>query len=185
MMSSLCTAKKSPEMVQQNTAVMWRFSFEPIISMWLAPSLAMVQVEDGTILMSVWSQFIVNSVHTTSIPILSTTASRNCCFLSAKSAIVYLLWEVVNFLKKNFKCWNNEYAQCLVILTCPPYLVSAPQFNANMNSFAAVIAKWAETHLHGFVQQWNTVAAFHQSPHQANFSTPFLLLHGFRQFYNL
>ena len=149
------------------------YLFELIISMWLAPSLAMVQVEDGIILMPVWSQFIINSVHTSSISILSITASRNCtsyCIFALRGG---------NFSQKKFHKLKQR--------VCPvPYNIDMFTILSKCTSisFAAVIAKRAETPPPLFRTAVKCSCNFHQSPHQANFSVLFLL-HSFQWFFNL
>ena len=78
--------------------------------------------------------------------ILSTTASRNFCFLSAKSVIVYLLWELVmhslNVVDMSI-LQGTGHTRCFNIWNF--FWEKLPQCNANINPFAAIITKRAET----------------------------------------
>ena len=171
-----CTGRKSPSSVQQNIAVIRCLSLTPTISIWLNPSLSIVQVEDGTIWIPVWSQFTISSSHTSSISTVSTIASKNCHFSSAKLVTSYLLWDKVTFLWTNFISWNNKYAQCRVLLMCPPYYTQPMHPGLGIAVSLCCCHSYSyrnNTSIHYFLVWLDTAAIFHQVAHQVK---PFSLL---------
>ena len=84
------------------------------------PYSSIVQVEKGTTLIPVCSQFKMSLAKISSMLIVANTSFRSVFFYSAKFALLALLLGVVAFLCTNFMLFSSEWAHCLLTFACPP-----------------------------------------------------------------
>lgn len=95
-------------------------SVTPTISTCFEPYSSIVQVEKGTTLIPVCSQFKMSLTKILFMLTVANTLFRSVFFCSAKFALLALLLAVVAFLCTNFMHFSSEWAHCLLTFACPP-----------------------------------------------------------------